>query len=1335
MQPDRACYIERAADGELARGLRDQRFCYVLAPRASGKSSLAARAIRALRQAGQLAAVVDLSQIGLRGTGSDAGRWYYGIAYRIIRELRLKLDLRAFWQEKSGLANEQRLAEFFSEVVLANTSVPVTVFFDEIERALDKPFAPDLFAMLRACYARRISQPEYARLNFVVLGVASPRNLAPDPAVSPFVEGQPIELSDFTLEECLRLAPGLETEEATARAILERIHAWTAGQPYMTQKVARGVARRGSRLEDVDRVVREQFLGPGGATAEPLLNHVRSLLTSGGPRARHALLLLGRIARGASVHDETGGSPVKDLLRLSGVVAPRGGRLHYRNRIIAEVFDARWVRSLHPFDGRRAAAAAGLAALIVGIPLWYAELLPRPYERTLAVVTGDLAVAEDAYAKLHRLPGFAGRADRLLAAAMARRSRTAASYAEMQVADGVLRRLPGRAALADELQGDYWLRRANEAMHAGSRDAALLFALQALPGRPARVRGLAGELVATDYRQLAASFRLPSAPPHWAVDWAAGRLTVIDAAHRPARLLLPTESGTQHGAAGQGSPAGAAAQPPTGAGAPAGSVGRLTALQHVPVTRELSVEDAGKAGAFRLSAEIQGVVGDDVLATLTAPSGQAASVALAGAPADGRYVFEAKGDSPLARLAGGTRRGVWRLTLVDRVAGAAAELLSWELDFGRGAHSARDAPAQPVAIPDAVRTEQVHLTLSPDGRRAAAVPARAGADGDIAVWDLASGRLLHDLRPSGVPDRVAFSADGSRLLVVAGRELTVWDVDAGQPVARRTTRTRFVLPPALGLDGDFVAIAEGVEGDAPRVSLLRLSDGRTVATTKGVRDAREWVLGPQARYLAVLAAPRVVVVTDPRGSGPPRELAYERDLKRLVGVPGGDLLLTVDTAGDLRVWRLPPPDKRSTPADNWRLGATVAAASVAISADGSTVAFEGGQGKVVVRDIHADLLPVYLRVEGEAATTRTALSADGKALVTSSGEVFRLWRLAPREIDKGTDTGISAITLDGSGAIVVLGFRGGHIRVRSASELERALPGAESVEYIGHRGPVTALAVNAAANLIASGGDDGVVRVWDLASVAPAPQFMRHPVGPIHAVAISADGRWIVSAAEYSARAWQTVDGKLAGELPVNGTALAVAIAPDSSCWAVGDSAGNVYFGAPQGKSALGSVRAQGPVLALAFSPDGRLAASGDATGNVELWDARRFAAAGERLALPHAVRWLAFSPDGHYLVIETDHWLHRAEIDGRGLRVVDSRLLGLGLETGAAVTAPDGSRLRLVGGRDAGRPKLVSLDLDAPPGPPLPAGSPQLEREWPRVLALSIDAQGRPAPVASLGP
>ena len=303
VQPDRLCYIERDSDEALVQAIRDQQFCYVLGPRASGKSSLMARAIRILRAEGQLAAVVDLTQIGARGESEEPGRWYYSIAYRIVRELRLKVQLQTWWQEKSALRSEERLAEFFWEIVLTNTTVPVTIFIDEIERATELAFSKELFTAIHNCYSSRTTEPDFARLNFVVLGTALPHQLAPDRTVSPFDFGTAIELEDFTLEESYSLAPGFPTSKDQALALLDQIYQWTGGQPYLTQKIARGVVRRGAEYDDVDSVVREWFLAQGARREEPLLNHIRSLLTRRAPGNRQALTLLAKLGNDVEVKD------------------------------------------------------------------------------------------------------------------------------------------------------------------------------------------------------------------------------------------------------------------------------------------------------------------------------------------------------------------------------------------------------------------------------------------------------------------------------------------------------------------------------------------------------------------------------------------------------------------------------------------------------------------------------------------------------------------------------------------------------------------------------------------------------------------------------------------------------------------------------------------------------------------------------------------------------------------------------------------------------------------------------------------------------------------------
>src|SRR5690606_8685443 len=179
--------------------------------------------------------------------------------------------------------------------------------------------------------------------------------------------------------------------------------------------------------------------------------------------------------------------------------------------------------------------------------------------------------------------GFAERADQLLAEAMSRRSRDARGHAEMAAADRVLRRLPGQSALADRLEADYWLRRAASAVHAERRSEAVLLALEALPAGGADARHLLAELIGDDLPRLRKTFRLGGTPSAWAVDWEAGSLSVVDEGQRAARLAIDPDGGH------------AVAQP-----APV----RLASFQHVPVRREIGVDEHGAAGAFRLSTRI-----------------------------------------------------------------------------------------------------------------------------------------------------------------------------------------------------------------------------------------------------------------------------------------------------------------------------------------------------------------------------------------------------------------------------------------------------------------------------------------------------------------------------------------------------------------------------------------------------------------------------------------------------------------------------------------------------------------------------------------------------------
>jgi WD40 repeat protein len=1298
VQPDRPCYIERSSDAALWQSLQEQRFCYVLGPKSSGKTSLMAHTIRRIRSEGQLAAVVDLAQIGARGESAETGRWYYSIAYRIVRELRLKVDLQTWWQGKSVLMSEQRLTEFFWEIVLANTTTPVTIFFDEAERALQQPFSRELFAALGACYSGRATEPDYLRLNFVVLGVATARQLGRGLSLPLFEDGRAIELEDFSLQATYQLSPGVSSSDSEAKRILERVYHWVKGQPYLTQKIARAVARRGGTAADVDAVVREQFLSTGARDEEPLLNHVATVLTEKGALNRRALVELGRLAKGTTVVADPD-SPVHELLRLAGLATTIGdGYLTYRNRVLKSVFTSRWVKAALPFDWRGASIAAAVLLAMILLPVWYTQIFPRPYISTLTTVTNDLNLALDTYDRLRRFPGFAGTADRLLADVMRRRSANSQSYAEIRSADEILRRLPGQAELADELMSAYWFRRAEDAVRREQRDDALAFASLALPGQGERAADLLAGLIDGDYPALARSFRSQIPPSNWKVDWARQELTVVDQTQLARRISI-VESGQPRFAE------------------------RLTAPQHVPLRRELGVDEPGSAGLFSLQIDIEHPAEEQLMLTLEAPSGERASFRLPSSDGMTGREIRVTDRSALAVLADEDRQGVWQLTLVDQTDGAVGRLVRWGLLFAEELRGWEDVPEQGVEIPDPVRTDQVQVELSDDGRLGVAWPSRPGAVGSLTLWDLNDGVPLGDIQLDSMPQYLALTEDASRLVTLDDRTLQIWDTETKQSVARIATQSQFALTPAIAIDGEYVAIAEQLDSDDVLYSLLRASDGELVASVEGLAGVRDWLLGPQARYLVLVGPSRLVRVLDPRRGDILFDLRHERDPVRVLAPAAAELLLSVDALGDIFAWRIGELDRPGAAAN--RVGTTVNPASVSVAADGSSIAFEAAQGHVVLRNLNTKGVSMSARIHGDGNPIGTALSPGGRNLLSASGGLLQLWRPGSLTAEPRFDDGVSVVALDASGQFAALGFQDGHVEVRTTAQLQEQLESTDAIAYIGHQGTVTSVDIDSVNGMIASGGSDSLVRIWNLASGVPTAPFMRHSEGPIQDVELSSDGRWLGSAAEYGARFWGTADGELALEVAVNGTALAVGIAPDAATVAVGDSAGNVFISEIGDNPRSRSGRAQAAVTALTFAPDGQRLATGDRSGRIQLWDVAAARPVGAALAMPHAVRWLQFSDNGQALIVQTDHWVHVLDAATSRLSVINSRLMRLHADSGGASLGSNGDTLRLVGGSAIGAVYVDEIRWQLPFGRVETGNRAMLERDWSRVLGLEISELG----------
>jgi WD40 repeat protein/class 3 adenylate cyclase len=163
----------------------------------------------------------------------------------------------------------------------------------------------------------------------------------------------------------------------------------------------------------------------------------------------------------------------------------------------------------------------------------------------------------------------------------------------------------------------------------------------------------------------------------------------------------------------------------------------------------------------------------------------------------------------------------------------------------------------------------------------------------------------------------------------------------------------------------------------------------------------------------------------------------------------------------------------------------------------------------------------------------------------------------------------------------------------------------------------------------------GGLRVWDLASGAIVQTF----TGGLN-VAVTPDGRTVLSeGVAWDLSGKQRLGRTFQWHAPSLGCATTpcFVINPDGTLMAEDLSDGTVALVDLRTQRVVATLRARsGPAAdALAFFPDGRTLATGGANGNVTLWDVGTRSVV-HTLRFPDRVWWVAVSPDGKLLAVQT---------------------------------------------------------------------------------------------------
>ncbi len=351
---DAPSYVRRQADEELFQALLNSEFCYILNSRQMGKSSLKVQTMQRLQSSGICCGTIDITAIGTQQVTPE--QWYASIVGSLANSLELKVNVRAWWRDRTHLSLVNRLGEFIETVVLVEPEQNVVIFIDEIDSVLGLQFPiDDFFALIRAVHNKRAEKSIYKCLTFALLGVATPSDLIADKNRTPFNIGRAIELRGFEPDEAMPLWPGLTGIVSNPQALLEQILYWSGGQPFLTQKLCQIVLTDcrekgegvlsippGNEAFWVEQLVHKRIIDNWEAQDEPEhLRTIRDRLTRNEQRTGRSLGIYQRLLQGSEIEADDSREQIE--LLLSGLVVKQLGLLTVRNPIYQAVFNLEWV--------------------------------------------------------------------------------------------------------------------------------------------------------------------------------------------------------------------------------------------------------------------------------------------------------------------------------------------------------------------------------------------------------------------------------------------------------------------------------------------------------------------------------------------------------------------------------------------------------------------------------------------------------------------------------------------------------------------------------------------------------------------------------------------------------------------------------------------------------------------------------------------------------------------------------------------------------------------------------------------------------------------------------
>jgi WD40 repeat protein/DNA-binding CsgD family transcriptional regulator len=473
----------------------------------------------------------------------------------------------------------------------------------------------------------------------------------------------------------------------------------------------------------------------------------------------------------------------------------------------------------------------------------------------------------------------------------------------------------------------------------------------------------------------------------------------------------------------------------------------------------------------------------------------------------------------------------------------------------------------------------------------------ASTDGTIRLWNTFTGEEIHRYtgHRGSVNDFVVMPDDKSFISGGNDGTLRLWSVDSGEEVQELVDVGTQIRHLALSPNGHLLAVSDQDNG----LNIWQLAN----------MTLRYSLFGHTDLVHRLEFSPDGTILASPSQDGTIRLWSMEtgEEIQRIEGhvagvwgvsfSPDGRSIATASSDQTVRLWNIETGEELQR-----FIGHSSSGQSITFSPDGRMLATGSPNDlEVYLWDVDTGQLVTTLGGHTNGITT-LAFSPDGQYLLSGSVDsIPRLWvvedETEPRVFTQPLDT-VHANTVraaillpDASHIISVLS--NGMVRTWDVLTYQKVKEvRAESSGF------VTDAAISTERNLVLTGNDGGIARLWHLETGELIRQYEGHS-GAITSVAFAASTDFFIT-----------------------GSSDNIAV-----LWAVDSNSPIIHF---EGHIA--------PITDVSISPDNRFIATASEDGLAILWDAetgaeiRRFVGGKEGIVLS-----VAFSPDGRYLLTGCD--------------------------------------------------------------------------------------------------